>query len=98
MSIALNQLGHHLVRPVSALILASITMLIVLPGCDLWVKGPEGRLFQVTLPDQEVLDFLNGFNAGLVELRPLVMSLEEPRLVALLQAVEAAFPAARAGR
>jgi hypothetical protein len=91
MSIALNQLGHHLVRPVSALILASITMLIVLPGCDLWVKGPEGRLFQVTLPDQEVLDFLNGFNAGLVELSPLVMSLEEPRLVALLQAVEAAF-------
>lgn len=86
-----NRLGHSLTGPGSISILALIAMLILLPGCDLWVRGPEGRLLRVSLPDQELIDFLNGFNAGLVELRSLVAALGEPRLTGPLQAVEAAF-------
>ncbi|MGQ9601268.1 MAG: PKD domain-containing protein [Candidatus Bipolaricaulia bacterium] len=79
--------------PLLALVLIALLVLLFSSGCDLWVKGPEGQLFQVTLPDQELLDFLNRFTAGLAELRPLMerLRLASPSLEGLLQEVEASF-------
>ncbi|MCR4404836.1 MAG: PKD domain-containing protein [Candidatus Acetothermia bacterium] len=73
--------------PLLALSLAAL----LLSGCNFWAKGPEGRVFLVTIPDQEAMTFLNRFSAGIAELHALLDPLDEPGLALLLQEVEASF-------
>lgn len=74
--------------------LASILVLgalIFLSGCTFWVKDPQGRIYRATVPDQEVITFLNQFAAGIEQLFSLLNTLNEPRLRSTLVKANASF-------
>lgn len=73
---------------ISLVILLSI---LLLSGCTFWVKDPQGRVFQVTRPDQEVIAFLNQFAAGVKQLFTILENLNEAQLKKLLVSVNASF-------
>lgn len=75
----------------SASVLLALLALLMLAGCNFWAKGPEGKVFLVTMPDQDAVTFLNRFSAGLAELHAILDPLNEPKLVGLLQQLEGSF-------
>jgi len=68
-----------------------ILSILFLTGCTFWVKDPQGRVLQVTRPDQEVITFLNQFDAGVKQLHAIFEALNEAQLKGLLISVNTAF-------
>lgn len=71
--------------------LAILLSILLLSGCAFWVKDPQGRVFQVTRPDQEVITFLNRFAAGIKQLFAILENLNEAQLKKLLISANASF-------